>query len=80
MSVHQIRLNLALRGGKVVVDETDISNVVSAVSVHQRAGQLPVVALEFGVVNVTDVTGLAAVRISDELHQALTALGWTPPA
>lgn len=55
---------------------------VSAWDVHAAADGVPVVTLTLvgaGALSLILGTGAARVQVSDETHEALVSLGWTPP-
>ncbi|MFD9603308.1 hypothetical protein [Streptomyces sp. NPDC059970] len=82
MSRHQVAIgsDSPLRR-RVVIDGTDIAKGLAGLTVHVHAGEVPRVELD---VHLTDVSRLgsveAEVALSAGSHEALVALGWTPPA
>jgi hypothetical protein len=76
---------VVLRGdgtGSVVVDGHDLSAAVQTVDVHMTAGRKPRVTV--GVVGLTTsvlvVPEDGQLVLPDDVHEALVALGWNPPA
>lgn len=64
--------------GSVVLDGVDVSGGVAGVSLDSRVGQLTRLRLELPAVEF-DFSGAVCVEIPAEVHDALVALGWTPP-
>lgn len=64
--------------GTIHAGNHDISDLVTAVNVHCQAGRSAILTAHMHIRLVrTDVSG--SVRVDAETHDALVALGWTPP-
>lgn len=76
------RVEIATDGGRgtVVVDGVDMSGVVSRVTVQASVEQLPVITLELPAVAASLTFDQAVVVVHEQTHDALVALGWTPPS
>jgi hypothetical protein len=78
--------NATLRLGRGMYDSTieingrDIGPAVRAVTVHAKAGHLTVVELDLlvGAATRADLADVL-VTVPPAVHDALVALGWTPP-
>jgi hypothetical protein len=65
---------------RILVDGQDISSAVRGVILKSRVDELDTVLLELHVVEGTGMeSGDARVMIPPQTHDALVALGWTPP-
>lgn len=81
MSKHNIKIKLGELGfGTIELDGTDISDAIQGTEIEARAGQLTRVTLDLGLVEVQRLDAEKAdVLISPDAHDALVALGWSPP-
>ena len=74
-----VRISLTPDGrGSVLVAEQDISSAVTALSVESRAGGRVRLTLELPLLEVEGER--ARVGFTPAVHEALVAMGWTPPA
>lgn len=75
-----LRVSPTGRGGdQVVVDGQDLAPICAGYTLTTGAGHVPVLALQLRMRQVGEVTGEARVAVDAQTHQALVALGWTPP-
>lgn len=65
-------------GGRVAVGGTDISDAVSTVLVRLAAGDIPSAQLDLPLITAS-IDGDVHVSVIPRVHDALVALGWTPP-
>jgi hypothetical protein len=85
-----IRLEVDDRGfGTLMIGDEDISNAINEVTVVARVGKPnlvtchqnePGVRVEMGMPLLALLAEGYEVKLRDEEHAALVALGWTPPA
>lgn len=66
------------RGNRVVVDGHNLAHAVGGFTLTAEAGQVAHLELILAALPVTS-TGEADVRLHPAIHDALVALGWTPP-
>lgn len=66
--------------GTVHAGDADISDVVTGIQVTVRNGSRPTVCLDLAGVELLAEVDVDRVSIPRGLHEALLALGWTPPA
>lgn len=65
---------------RVEVNGHDVSSAVRTVDLRFEAGNVPQVDLELAVVEVQEFASEEAeLLIPSDVHDALVALGWTPP-
>lgn len=65
--------------GRIVLDGTDFSAGVAGISLDARVGELTRLRLDVLFVELA-FQGEVRVEIPARSHDALVALGWTPPA
>lgn len=66
---------------RVLIDGADIAKSLAGLTVHMGAGELPRIELDVQMVDVSRLGSLEAeVVLGAGAHDALVALGWTPPA
>lgn len=73
-----IKLDGTRRGGTVEIDGHDISAAITAVRVDAEASRMPRVTVDVASFSTT-IDGTATIGIPQRTHDALVALGWTPP-
>lgn len=67
-------------GSRVLLDGHDITNGVHGLRLSASVGNPPMLYLEIPLHHVDVDTRDVQVRIGQHTHDALVALGWTPPA
>lgn len=65
-------------GGSLLIDGVDISSSVRSYSLDGIAGEMPDLRLRLAL-RTTTFSGEVLVDIPPETHDALVAIGWTPP-
>jgi hypothetical protein len=65
--------------GRLVVDDIDLSDMTTGLTLTLQAGELPVLAVDLVTLPV-EVDGEARLLVADATRTALIAFGWTPPA
>lgn len=81
MNPRQIKItSTSSRDATVELDGHDISRSLTGVQIDMNAGSCPEVTLEVAVGTFVTFEGKARVQIDWSAHEALLALGWTPPA
>lgn len=77
---HRVQITHDGPYGKIVVDGTDISDAVRAVTTEGSFGNVAKVTLDLDVIDVTTLDAKdTEVYIPEATAAALVALGWTPP-
>jgi hypothetical protein len=75
-----VKLQLIGPKSQIFVGDTDIAGSVSAVAFTTTA-QDRIIRLTLDLVLLeAEIEGEAVVKVAPSTHQALVALGWTPPA
>jgi hypothetical protein len=64
--------------GSLIVDGKDLSNGVGGLTLRSEAGKANVLTLDV-IPHVVSMKGEVKVIVSDASHDALVAIGWTPP-
>jgi hypothetical protein len=67
-------------GGRVVIDGTDVSSMITGFRVDASVGDVPRVRLDILPFHATVVAEKPIVEIAPEVVPLLKYLGWTPPA
>ena len=68
-------------GGEVRLGDRDISNTVRGIHIDAAAGQLTEITLDLCITEITHVVDAEPrYHLGTDVHDALVALGWTPPA
>lgn len=74
-----IRLTMNGDGtGALQIGDSDLTNVAQRVDLQFEAGRPADVTVHLTTA-VGEAAGEATIRLPDETHEALIALGWTPP-
>jgi hypothetical protein len=64
----------------VLIDGVDIAHGIAGLSLRMSVGDVPRVALDLDLIDVTELGSIEAeVMLTPAAHKALVALGWTPP-
>jgi hypothetical protein len=75
--ITDVRINTA----KVEIDGVDVSSATRALMFRHEVGHRPELELELGVFDVSEIDSPdVKIMITPSTHEALVALGWTPPA
>ncbi|MGW4505704.1 hypothetical protein ACWENO_13795 [Streptomyces sp. NPDC004436] len=81
MSIHQVEIHQTGPAYRVLVDGVDVARHLDSLTFEARAGLPPRLRLEIDVVDVTTLGSVETeVVLGGGAHEALVALGWTPPA
>lgn len=82
MDVQKVEISLGAFGrGKVAIGGADLAASVTALWFEADGRTLPRLTLELAPGGISDITAdHALVRMGEDTHRALLALGWTPPA
>jgi hypothetical protein len=64
---------------KVEVDGRDLANLISAYHLTANVEDGPILVLQFSPAVLPEFDGPAEVQVTEDLHEALTFLGWVPP-
>ena len=87
MSTHQQRTHkVSITGNgvtetSVVVDGVDLARGLTGLELTMGVGQIPQLTLDVQLIDTTEIQDIEArVYLSPASHDALVALGWTPPA
>jgi hypothetical protein len=76
-----IRATATGHGRTVTLDGNDISKALTGVTLTLGVGQVPTATLDLLLIDVTEVQDAETrILIPDATRDALTAIGWTPPA
>ncbi|HEY5834995.1 hypothetical protein [Streptomyces sp.] len=66
---------------RVIVDGVDLSRGLTGINLTIGAGETPKLTLDVQLIDVTEIQDIdAQIYLSPASHDALVALGWTPPA
>jgi hypothetical protein len=66
---------------RVVVDGVDLSPGLTGINLTMGVDEIPRLTLDVQLIAVTEVTDIESkVTIRPAAHDALVALGWTPPS
>lgn len=82
MSRHQFEIKSDGRPGcyQILIDGTDIAQGVTELDLSMRLNEVPTVTLDLKLIDVTELGSIEAeVMLGAGVHDALVALGWTPP-
>jgi hypothetical protein len=78
MTVRRVEIEAGPTGTAAVrLDGVDVARYVQSFDLHAEAGRMATVTLHL--VGSTIYQGEAGVVLPEWLHEALVALGWTPP-
>lgn len=81
MSRHQVEIHQeGPEKYHVLIDGVDIAHGIVGLSLRMSVGEVPRVALDLDLIDVTQLGSVEAeVILRSGTHEALVALGWTPP-
>lgn len=79
MERHQVTAELEIGRGRVLINDHDISAVVSGLQIVANASESPTVFLALSPDAVKATLVGDVVLEPDEVREALISLGWTPP-
>ncbi|MFE2140196.1 hypothetical protein ACFXA3_00250 [Streptomyces sp. NPDC059456] len=81
MSRHQVEIHQDSPDRyRVLVDGVDIAQGLAGLSLRMSVGMIPRLDLDLQLIDVTQLGSIEAeVMLTRATHEALVALGWTPP-
>lgn len=81
MSRHQVEIHQeSPYKYRVLVDGVDIARSLTRLTLRMGVGEIPELDLGLQVIDVTQLGSIEAeVLLGAGVHEALVALGWTPP-
>lgn len=79
MSRHQVEITVEDGGHRVTLDGADITNSISRADLALRPGRPAQLTIEVDLIDVTTFSDADTQVVLGDGHEALVALGWTPP-
>jgi hypothetical protein len=78
--VSQVRItSTGPNNGTVLVDGQDLAKLCRGADISISVGHFTTVTLDMVIGRTVEFEGEATVKLTPEVEQALTGLGWTPP-
>lgn len=79
MSRHQVEISAEDGGHRVTIDGADITHSISSADLSLRLGRPAQLTIEVDLFDVTTFSDAETQVVLGDGHDALVALGWTPP-